>query len=173
MIRKAVFEDIERLAEIYEEIHAEEEAGRMSVGWQKGVYPTGKTALLALERGDLFVEEDEAGKIVAGGVINQIQVPEYADAAWEHAASPEKVMVLHMLTVSPKSTGRGYAKNFVRYYEEYALAHDCPFLRMDTQEKNTAARRLYAGLGYKEADIVDCDFNGIPGVKLVCLEKKL
>ena len=37
----------------------------------------------------------------------------------------------------------------------------CPYLRMDTNEKNAAARRLYARLGYKEIGIVDCEFNGI------------
>lgn len=33
--------------------------------------------------------------------------------------------------------------------------------------------RLYARLGYREAGIVPCVFNGIKGVGLVCLEKKL
>ena len=46
-------------------------------------------------------------------------------------------------------------------------------LRMDTNERNAAARSLYAGLGYKEVGIVSCDFNGIPGIRLVCLEKLL
>lgn len=42
---------------------------------------------------------------------------------------------------------------------------------MDTNVKNQAARRLYAQPGYREAGIVDCNFNGMPGVKRVCLEK--
>ena len=44
---------------------------------------------------------------------------------------------------------------------------------MDTNERNLAARRLYARLGYREAGVVGCTFNGIPGVRLVCLEKTL
>jgi len=32
---------------------------------------------------------------------------------------------------------------------------------------------LYKRLGYREAGIVPCVFNGIPDVMLVCLEKKL
>ncbi len=44
---------------------------------------------------------------------------------------------------------------------------------MDTNAKNAAARRLYQKLGYGEPDIVPCTFNGIPGVQLVLLEKKL
>ena len=49
----------------------------------------------------------------------------------------------------------------------------CPYLRMDTNARNKTARKLYAGLGYWEAGIMPCVFNGIPGVQLVCLEKKL
>ena len=49
----------------------------------------------------------------------------------------------------------------------------CTVLRMDTNAKNAAARRLYQKLGYAEPDIVPCIFNGIPNVQLVLLEKKL
>ena len=58
---------------------------------------------------------------------------------------------------------------------EAALAREngCTVLRMDTNAKNAAARRLYQKLGYAEPDIVPCIFNGIPNVQLVLLEKKL
>ena len=39
--------------------------------------------------------------------------------------------------------------------------------------KYQAARRLYARPGYHETGIADCNFNGMPGVKRVCLEKTL
>lgn len=61
----------------------------------------------------------------------------------------------------------------MRFYEEYARAHGCAYLRMDTNARNAAARRLYVRMGYHEADIVPCDFNGIPGIQLVLLEKRL
>ena len=44
---------------------------------------------------------------------------------------------------------------------------------MDTNAVNTAARSLYAKLGYTEVGIVPCVFNGIPDVMLVCMEKLL
>ena len=44
---------------------------------------------------------------------------------------------------------------------------------MDTNERNTAARALYRRLGYREADVVPCVFNGLEGVRLVLLEKQL
>ena len=59
------------------------------------------------------------------------------------------------------------------YYENYAREHGCSCLRMDTNERNCSARALYKKLGYREASVVPCEFNGIPDVQLVCLEKKL
>ena len=46
-------------------------------------------------------------------------------------------------------------------------------LRLDTNEKNTAARAMYAKHGYREIGIVPTQFQGIPDVKLVLLEKHL
>ena len=115
-----------------------------------------------------------AGAAVRAARINQIQVPEYANARWQHPQAPtEQVMVLHTLVVDPLQGGRGLGTAFVRFYEEYAREKGCPYLRMDTNEKNRSARALYARLSYQEAGIVDCRFNSISGVRLVCLEKTL
>lgn len=116
---------------------------------------------------------EEEGKIVATAIINQKQVPCYEQAHWKHKAEDNEVMVLHTLTVDPASAKKGYGKAFVDFYEEYALANGCHFLRMDTNEKNTRARHMYARLGYEEVGIVPTVFNGIKGVNLVCLEKKI
>ena len=117
--------------------------------------------------------EVQDGLIVAAAKINQDQVPVYEDAAWQYEVPEDKVMVLHTLVVSPKEKGKGYGTEFVYFYEKYALEHGCKYLRMDTNARNQGARALYKKLGYDEVSIVPCVFNGIPGVQLVCLEKKL
>ncbi len=172
MIKKAAQKDLDRIAEIYSLIHDAEERGEISVGWVREVYPTRQTAEDALARGDLFVEWAD-GQILAVAVINQVQMPAYADCRWEYEASDEEVMVLHTLVVDPRIKGRGYGTEFVRYYEAYAREHGCRVLRIDTQEKNTAARALYRRLGFREAGVVFCVFNGIPEVRLMCLEKRV
>ena len=134
IIRPAAAHDLARIEEIYDAIHTAEEAGNVSIGWVRGVYPTRATAQAALDAGELFVLESD-GTVYAAG--------------------------------------RGYGTQFVRFYEQYAREHGCPELRIDTNAKNANARRLYAYLGYREAGIVPCTFNGIDGVALVCLEKWL
>ena len=171
-IRKAVQADIPAVAEIFSDIHTAEEEGKVTIGWVRAIYPTEATAQAALEREDLFVMED-AGALVGTAVINRQQVDVYAGGAWEHDAPAERVMVLHTLVISPTAARRGYGRAFVAYYEDYARSNGCPYLRMDTNARNVNARALYRKLGYREADIVSCVFNGIEGVQLVLLEKKL
>ena len=75
--------------------------------------------------------------------------------------------------LTKEETGGGFGTAFVSFYEQYAKAHACRYLRMDTNVINKAARRFYAKLGFYESGVIGCVFNGIPDVKLVCLEKKL
>ncbi len=172
MIRKATENDIDRAAEIYENIFRAQDAGGLTVGWVRGIYPSRNSALEALERDELFVLVD-GGVVAASARINQSQGEEYRRAAWKTDAPDEEVMVLHTLAVDPELRGKGYGTRFVNFYEKYARERGCPYLRIDTNEINAVARRLYARLGYSEADIVPCVFNGIPDVNLVCLEKTL
>lgn len=172
MIRKATAADIPAISAIYEAIHDGEERGETTTGWLRNVYPVEATAVASLEKGTLYVMEDE-GRIVASAKIDGEQVPCYDDCHWQYEAPPEQVLVLHTLVVDPAHKGKGCGSAFVKFYEELARQQGRPFLRIDTNARNSAARALYKKLGYTEPGIVDCVFNGIPGVHLVCLEKKL
>lgn len=170
--RKALAADLAAIEGIYDRIHAEEEAGRASIGWVRGVYPTRATAEAALSRGDLFVEEADGG-IAGTAILNRIQVDVYENAPWRYDAPEGQVMVLHTLVIDPRVKGRGLGRAFVGFYESYAREQGCPYLRMDTNARNANARAFYQTLGYREIAILPCEFNGIPGVNLVLLEKKL
>ena len=172
MIRRATEQDLPAVAAIYERIHDKEESCAGCTGWIRGIYPTAATVRLALDKGDLFVDEVE-GTVVAAGRINQEQCPEYDHCPWLYEAAPQQVMVLHTLVVDPLSAPKGTGTAFAHFYEDYARTHGCTVLRIDTNERNLPARSLYRKLGYREAGIVPTTFNGIPGVHLVCLEKPL
>lgn len=174
MIRQAIDKDIASIVSIYDLVLRQEEQGKTSIGWQRGVYPTEDTARQGVHRGDMFVfEDDDTHKIAAAAIINHIQVASYADAAWSIEADGNEVLVLHTLVVNPQEAGKGIGTAFVAFYEQMAKGKGCKTLRMDTQEKNAVARTLYKKLGYKEIGIVPCEFNGIDGVQLVLLEKQI
>ena len=172
-IRKATTEDLQAICDIYEEVITLEEKGELEVGWMRGVYPTREVAEASISRGDMFVQEDEAGRIAGTGIINQLQVDCYSEGNWTYPASDEEVMVIHTLIISGKAMGKGLGSEFVAFYEDYAKERGCTVLRLDTNERNAVARAFYKKHGYTEADIVPTVFNGIPGVNLVLLEKKL
>ena len=69
MVRKATKEDLAGIVAVYEGVHDEEEAGRTTTGWLRGIYPTENTVRAALERDDMYVAEDN-GVITAAAIIN-------------------------------------------------------------------------------------------------------
>lgn len=140
-IRKAVLDDLDGIEAVYNSVHEAEERGLLTIGWKRGIYPVRQTAEDALKRNDMFVLT-EGGRICAAAVINKIQVDIYSMIEWEHDVPDDEVCVLHTLAVDPQCAGKGYGSAFVRFYEEYAASEGCTELRIDTNEKNTAARAI-------------------------------
>lgn len=172
MIRQATEKDLPSVTEIYERIHDEEESGRLRIGWIRSVYPTEATARAALERGELYVAEQN-GAITGSAVFNRLELDCYRGAPWQQVCPEGEALVMHTLTVSPAHFRRGIGGEFVHFYEVLAARNRCRELRIDTQEKNTAARAMYRKYGFTEIGTVPCVFNGIPDVRLVLLEKSL
>lgn len=164
--------DLPAIVNIYSKILKNQEEGKASIGWVRGVYPTEKTAREALDKKTLYVEESQ-GKVCGSAVINQNQVDVYAKASWHYPASEDQVLVLHTLTIDPEEGRRGLGEAFVRFYEELAKEKACPYLRLDTNVINTRAQAMYKKLGYRIVGIEPTIFNGIDGVKLILLEKAL
>ena len=172
MIRKATLDDLDAISDIYDAIHDREEAGLAVIGWNRTIYPTRASGEASIRAGDMYVLEEE-GRVLAAAKINQKQEESYAEGSWTHDAAASEVLVLHTLVVHPEAAGRGIGTRFVAFYEECAARMACPYLRMDTNARNAAARALYRKLGYIEVSIIPCVFNGIAGVNLVLLEKTL
>lgn len=172
IIRKAEARDIDAIEKIYNEILLKEERGQVTTGWERGIYPKRETAEAALKREDMFVIEDD-GAFVGAGIINKEQVDVYAKAKWKYSAENSEVMVLHILVIDPDKSGMGYGKRFVDFYEDFARENGCKYLRIDTNEKNKVARNFYKNLNFSEIDCIPCIFNGLQGVNLILIEKKL
>ena len=110
LIRKATQNDIDAVEKLYDAIHTAEENGKQTIGWIRGVYPVRATAENALQRGNLFVLEDD-GEIYGTGIINKTQVESYKQGKWKYDVTDDQVCVLHTLVISPDSAGKGYDKS--------------------------------------------------------------
>ena len=170
--RKATIDDVDAIERIYNRSHDAEEAGLTTTGWVRGIYPVREVAEGSVGRDDMYVAE-YGDKVAASGIINQTQVNVYLDCDWEYKAPDDRVCVLHTLVVDPDMRGLGIGPAFVRFYEKTAKEWGCDVLRIDTNARNSRARRMYAKLGYVETDIIPTVFNGIRDVDLVLMEKKL
>ena len=173
MIRKALPEELDAVERLYNELHDAKEAGIIPVIWKRDVYPSRETARKALDRDDLFVMETD-GRIIGSAIINKIQDEIYAGAPWRHDVPDDQVCVLHTLMISPSEFGKGYAREFLDFYEQYAREHGCPELRIDTNDMNLPAQAMYAKHDYEKICVLPAGvFNGITGIHLVLLEKYL
>lgn len=146
-IRKATAADIDGIEKIYDDIHTAEERGEQTIGWIRGVYPVRATAEAGLQRGDLYVMEED-GELLGTAIINDIQVDVYKGGKWDCEAADDEVCVLHTLVISPYAKDRDCGRTFVKFYEDYALQHGRHELRIDPM---SGTRRQ--GLCIRSSDI--------------------
>lgn len=173
IIRKAVAADVGAVAVIYGKIHALEEAGEISIGWNPKVYPVRETAVKALEDDALFVMVLN-GRVVASAIINQEQPSAYASVDWLYPATDDRVGVLHTLVVDPDFDKQGLGKRFVSFFEAYCREMGYEAARLDTQTKNIGPFNMYPKLGYRLSGIRTTKFQDLPDtVELAMFEKKL
>lgn len=170
--RKATTDDLPALEALYDRTFSAEEAGYTTVGWKRDIYPTTQTLTDALRRDDLFVAEN-GEQIVSAAVFNQLQSDYYAFAPWRVDARADEVMVMHTFAVDPVARGCGCGRAMVQFYERYAREQGCRVLRIDTNIRNTAGLLLYAELGFERVMVHPHQFEGLPELSLVLLEKDL
>ena len=174
IIRKAqTMDDVESVSDIYDLILRQEEAGIVSFGWKRGVYPVLQTALQALDNDTLFVMYIN-DRVVASAIINQHQPEGYSTADWQYTADENKIGVLHTLVVHPDFLRQGLGKDFVAFFEAYCRDLGWDVVRLDTQVKNNRPFNLYPKLGYRLAGIKEVPFQGLSEmVELAMFEKRL
>lgn len=160
MIRKAVLQDIGQVAEGYREILLHEQEHGAYTVWKLGVYPTRKTAEESLERGALYVMEQE-GEIWASMIVDRAQPEEYGRIKWNYPAGPDEILVLHLLCVRPSKAGRGIGGDMVRFVLEEGRRLGCKAVRLDTGEQNKPAVSLYKKLGFELAGTADMAIGGV------------
>ena len=160
-------EDIEQIAELYDAVNDYLESHINYPGWRKGIYPVKENAQEGIEEGTLYVLWAD-GKVAGSVIVNQFQEKGYETVAWKQEAKTEEVAVIHTFLVHPDFLGRGFGKNLLEFSEEKAREQKRAVIRLDVNEKNTPAIKLYRKLGYCFAGKADLGYGeyGIPWFEL-------
>ena len=130
-------------------------------------YPNPEVFNRDVAQGQLWLAELEGG--LAGiAAITTDQEAEYAEVGWDLS---ETAIVVHRLAVDPAFQGRGVAAALMAQAEVEARDRGIAVLRLDTNTRNEATRRLFPKLGYVFAGEIGLGFR--PGLRFRCYEKRL
>ena len=146
-------EDYGRVRDFYYELIDAMAGDRFNPGWERDVYPTREFLRSSIEKGELFVGEED-GKILASMVVNHDYNEGYRKASWPVNALDDQVYVIHALGVHPEFFGRGIAKAMVREVIHMAGENGMRALRLDVLEGNLPAEKSYTAVGFRYVDTV-------------------
>lgn len=153
-IVKATLDDIDEIATLYDNLNTYLEENINYPGWKKGVYPTQKDAINALNNDTLFICKTD-DRIAGTVILNNIQEEAYNKATWSIDVPLDKVLVIHTLAVHPDFFKMGVAYYLLVFAKEYAANAGYKTIRLDVNANNLPAFTLYEKMGYKYIDTVD------------------
>lgn len=144
-IRTGRIEELQEIMEMIARCVAAMQAGG-SDQWDEH-YPNRDVIGEDLQRGTLFVAQGD-GRILGIIVLDENQAEQYRTIDWKQAEGTP--LMMHRIAVDPEAQGQGIARKLIAFSEEYAVREGYNSIRLDTYAKNTAALKLYRGLGYDQ-----------------------
>jgi ribosomal protein S18 acetylase RimI-like enzyme len=166
LIRPAQIEDIPPLMALVQRVvplmHA---AGNFQ--WDDK-YPDEQAFQRDINLGQLWIADPQNGALAGVAAITNDQPQEYAQVGWD---IHEPAIVVHRLAVDPAYRGAGIASALMQQAEAVARSKDIALLRVDTNTRNEATRRLFPKFGYILAG--EISFNFRAGLRFLCYEKRL
>ncbi len=160
MIRKAEFNDLDRIEKIYEKIIIYEEQHIKYTAFQLNVYPTRQTAEKALNENSLFVYEID-NEVCACIILNDKQPEEYKKIHWKYTSSLDDILVIHLLCVDPDKSKSGLGMKLINFAFEEGKRRNCHTVRLDTGSQNIPAKNLYEKMGFTLAAARNMKIGGI------------
>lgn len=96
----------------------------------------------------MFVLE-ENGEILASVILNSKANESYRLVNWSREVPDEKVLIIHVLAVSPKHAGKGLGTKMMQYILDYAKEIRMQAVRLDVISNNSSAEHLYQKMGFR------------------------
>ena len=90
-------------------------------GWKKDIYPSKEMLMDAIEAGELYIATDD-NAIIGAMVVNHECNEGYRQYDWPTKADDSEVTLIHALGVHPAHSGKGVAKQLVKFVIDKARA---------------------------------------------------
>ena len=156
-IEKAAARDAHEVGRLYDSLNDHLMATVNYPGWKKGVYPIREDAERAITEGTMFVLRSD-GQIAGTVILSHREEKGYAQAPWGMDIGPEQLIVVHTLAVHPQYLSRGVGRRLMEFAIAHARAQGMRAVRLDVNERNVPAIRLYESLGFAHIDTVDLGY---------------
>ena len=91
LFKKVNLEDFYRIRQFYWDLIDEMSDQNDKIGWKKGIYPTDSFLQESLDRGELFVLEEE-GQLCASVILNSVCNEGYAGVPWNIECDVDEIL---------------------------------------------------------------------------------
>lgn len=163
-MRKAKFEDLEKIMNIIKEI-VQEMKELNNPQWNED-YPNFNRFKKDMDRGELYVlENKENGEIEGFVCLNCEEAKEYSNLKW---SLEEKALNIHRMGVNPRYRQRGKGCYILNFAEKVGKELGVRYLKTDTYIGNIKMNNLFIKFGFKYVGKVK--FKG-ENPKFNCYEK--
>ena len=148
VFQKANPNEFDRIRAFYWALIDAMAADNDKIGWKKGIYPTDDFLRDSLEKGTLYTLTHQQ-QLAACVIVNSDTNEGYASVPWRMDCADSDVLIPHALAVSPALQGQGIGREVVAQVQALARCAGKRAVRLDILGTNTAAERLYAGMGFQ------------------------
>ncbi|WP_194189695.1 GNAT family N-acetyltransferase [Clostridium chrysemydis] len=140
-LRKATRDDLKNFEDILNRVL---EVGKVTgLNWTKN-YPRKIHFEEDLKNDELYVLEDNK-QIIGAVCLNDKYDINYNKINFSYS---KRALLIHRLMIDGKFSNKGYGKKMIREIEKFALDNGYDSIKLDTNEKNKIAQKLYFGSGY-------------------------
>lgn len=140
-LRKATRDDLKNFEDILNRVL---EVGKVTgLNWTKN-YPRKIHFEEDLKNDELYVLEDNK-EIIGAVCLNDKYDINYNKINFSYS---KRALLIHRLMIDGKFSNKGYGKKMIREIEKFALDNGYDSIKLDTNEKNKIAQKLYFGSGY-------------------------
>ena len=143
---RATEQNFERIARFYRDAIARTAHMDTCARWAYGKHPTDAMLRGYIERGTLYLGEQEGSLVSAVAVTPQQE--DSHDTQWALPLADDEVAVVHLLCVAPDSQGKWIGHETMRQVIARSRAAGKRAVRLDALTSNTPAHRLYESLGF-------------------------